>query len=664
MSYGDKRIKLAEELKLAWMIPDDQTQALKVKFTEASRDPLKDRYIDLQNAMSKRIDTVEEALQNVSRILGLKPEEVKDPKVLAKTLGWTDQEAADPVAFANKLGISAKSIEELAKKFGVSEEDFKAAQASPAGLAKMIEQLGLPAGTEFNVQNETVRQKLLERLAVIKALQEQIESRPLSGEAKIANINLLGDISDLLKVQREKYGADNVDKYFDALVDVTRTTLNMTPEEAQKYSKTQAIMRLIAAGDGQAAQILNPKELAAAVPGLVSELGMLTGDGLFTAKAWSYEFWLNVRSKTGFIVKLASPLAAVGTYFLAKMGLNTASQAATVGAAAAGTAAFGPLGGLAAYFMMPSMSFVTEVVSIFSATAAGGALYYVGSQIEPTRAELEAMNQDLLRAGLDPIEMKDGKTWVEASKDWATKFFKSDMAIWTLQAARQKEVLTTKTAFAEESKTNFYKMLGLDANATVTEVQAALTAKQAQIESAWNGTRWLATRRYNNAYELFLRSQQDVVTSNLKYLELLNRAAIKALSAPAARSQKAGVAWGWDVVKGGFGDAYRWMRGIKQAPAGSVTLSAEDFGKFRGQVDEFYGRQVTDLNALKKVFEDNAEQIKKASPFEDTSYLKTLSSLIDGRVTTLREEYAQGIRTLLTEHGIKNVQIGAGQGLG
>ncbi len=151
MKWGKIEIKLAEELKLSWMIPDDQTQALKLKYLESLKGAMQDHIVNLQNALTKRFDSMEEALQNVAIILKIKPEQAIDPTILAAKAGFSAQAATDPAALATAAGIkNRESSSELAIKLGISSDAIRKAQSNRNEFTKMIEKLGLPKILNFH----------------------------------------------------------------------------------------------------------------------------------------------------------------------------------------------------------------------------------------------------------------------------------------------------------------------------------------------------------------------------------------------------------------------------------------------------------------------------------------------------------------------------------
>ncbi len=640
MEIAGKPIKLAEGLKLSWMILDDQLDALKQKYLESLRDPLKDRIIDIQNSISARVDTVDKGMERLEKLLGLTAEQLQDLGVLVKALGLAPEVIANPVVLAKHFGIAEADMDNprvIGKKFGLSE--------------KQIEQTD-PSKLSFN--NKEVQIELMQSELVMQKLQEQTEKRVAPGEAKLSNTLLLGDIADILAEQRKQSGKRSVDPYFEALVGLRRKLLDMSPAEREKFNKTEALLSLRAAADGSVSLKLDPRAVTDEMKLVFVEMARLMGDGLSGFATYSHKLWIQARKGTSFIVKLAAlPVAAV-TYILTRIGISTAWSAGTTAATGGATAAGGPIAGLLTYIMLPGPGFLPDIVGLLAGTAAGGVLYYVGSEIKPSKEEIEKLNEELITGGFDPIKVPEGQGWVEASKEWIVNTFaKSDMGVWTATAAQQKSAIDNKVVLFEQARTEFYHLLELPPTASTVEVESAIVRKQAEIETSWGINRQLISRRFNNAYRFVLRSAQDVVEANDRYMTTLANIQTKALAAPAERAESAGIKYGWERLKGAAGALFRWMTGIKKEPKEGLTLSAGEFTQFKSQVDEFFGRQITDLRALKDFITENKDQIKSASPFNDQTYLTTFQNLLDGRIATLRDEYAEGVRALLKEYGFK-----------
>ncbi len=101
------------------------------------------------------------------------------------------------------------------------------------------------------------------------------------------------------------------------------------------------------------------------------------------------------------------------------------------------------------------------------------------------------------------------------------------------------------------------------------------------------------------------------------------------------------------------------MTGTSAEPEKGLTLSVHQFADFKNQVDHFYGRQISDLMAMRDFIVKDKDDIKKASPFSNDTYVIAFQSLIDGRVEALRDEYETNVKAILQEYGIKTAaQIG------
>lgn len=658
MERGGKPIKLAEELKLSWLILDDQLQALKQKFLEAGRDPIKDTIINIENAIRQRVDTFEEGLSNIGNLLGMTADQLKNTDALVQAIGLTRSQASNLEQFAVAVGILSKDMTTEAKQARLKE-----ISTDPLVLGKYLgltdEQI-VQQGAAISLENPKAQRELLRRELVRRKLQEQVEQSGTHGDVKLSNTLLMGDIADILAELRDQSGKVSADPRFEALVALRRKMLDMSPEEAEKFKESERFLSILGALDGKAALEMDPRTVTQEMKSAFVGMGYLIGDGFSGLATQSHKLWIQLRQGTSFIAKLgALPVAAL-TYILTRMGISTAWQAGTKTLTGAATVAGGPLAGILAYAALPGAGFLPDIVGILAGTAAGGLLYYVGNEINPSKEQLEKLNEELVAGGFDPVKIAEGSSWTEASKEWITNFFKTDVAIWAATADRQKEVINRKAALAEDAKAKYYEMLGLAPTATEIEYQAALTAKQAEIEASWGVNRWLIGRRYNNAYQFMLRANFDVVNANAQYMTILNEIQTKAIAAPARQSESIGIEYGWNRFKGAAGDLYRWMTGTTAEPEKGITLSAEQFSDFRKQLDHFYGRQVSDLMVMKDFIEKNKDEIKKASPFGDDTYITSFQSLIDGRVAALRDEYEAGVKAILKEHGIKTAeQIGA-----
>ena len=231
------------------------------------------------------------------------------------------------------------------------------------------------------------------------------------------------------------------------------------------------------------------------------------------------------------------------------------------------------------------------------------------------------------------------------------------MQVWSQTAASKKSDIQHKTDLFVEARTQFYEMLGLPTAATDIEVQAALAYKEAQLQLSWGINRWFAKREYNNAYRYMLRTGLDVAEANINYMTLLNQMATKVLAVPAERSQKSGLGYVYERGKEFVISGLNWFRskilGTAEKPEEGIILKPDEFGTYKQQIDDFYQQQLLELTVLKDQIQQTPGIIQKASPFDDDTYVNMFQSLIDGRITALRDDYEQGLIAVLTEHGIK-----------
>ena len=185
---------------------------------------------------------------------------------------------------------------------------------------------------------------------------------------------------------------------------------------------------------------------------------------------------------------------------------------------------------------------------------------------------------------------------------------------------------------------------------TQPQLRRALRAKQAQLEVRWGVNRKAATRRYKNAYQSMLRAARDSVGTDEQYVELLYAISLKSLAAPAERSEKTMLKYGWDKLLSFV------TRTTAETP--KKLLTEEQFATFTKQVHELYEKQQADLKSLQKTLADHADQLRNASPFDDSTYGDALRDMITGRTAALRTTYEQALDALLKEYGITTMQLG------
>ena len=99
--------------------------------------------------------------------------------------------------------------------------------------------------------------------------------------------------------------------------------------------------------------------------------GKFVNDGLAGVALEARKLGISLVRGTGTVIKWASPVAAVLTFFLTSIGIRTAWSAGTTALAGAAGTVMGPVAGIGTLLMAPGPGFLPELPALFAGPRLG-----------------------------------------------------------------------------------------------------------------------------------------------------------------------------------------------------------------------------------------------------------------------------------------------------
>ena len=250
---------------------------------------------------------------------------------------------------------------------------------------------------------------LLQQTLVYNILKEQDEARaaqPPRPEAEARTIFQIADILVELNKQTglSQTGLSSVDPYFEARVAMEEKQATMG---VQEMDWNKLFMDTRSEIDGSAALRLDIPTTRKQMKQVFIEMGLLVREALTSITVEGAKRMLQARQVGATIIKIVAIPMGLVTAALAYLGLKSASAAATAAATSAAGATAGPVAALITYVAMPSSDFIAGIGSLVAGTAAGGALFMVGTKVDPSQAQIRALNDELKLLGKEPLQEKE-----------------------------------------------------------------------------------------------------------------------------------------------------------------------------------------------------------------------------------------------------------------